>query len=91
MAFTSAFVLLAVVWFMTLFVVLPLRLRSQGETGEVTRGTPASAPADPQLKRRFLVTTIIALPIWALLSAIIIFGGLTVDDIDLFTRFQPLR
>ena len=35
MGITSAIVLFAVVWFMTLFIVLPLRLETQGDAGEV--------------------------------------------------------
>ena len=31
MAITSAIVLFAVVWFMTFFIVLPLRLETQGQ------------------------------------------------------------
>jgi predicted secreted protein len=50
MGITSALVLLAVVWFMVFFVVLPLRLTTQGEAGDVVPGTHKSAPADPQLK-----------------------------------------
>lgn len=49
MGITSALVLFAVVWFMTFFVVLPLRLTTQGEAGEVVPGTHKSAPADAQI------------------------------------------
>ncbi|SDJ59506.1 DUF1467 family protein [Aliiruegeria lutimaris] len=89
MAITSAIVLLAVIWFMVFFIVLPLRLKTQGEAGEVVPGTPASAPTNPQLKRKAQVVTIIALPLWAIVCAIILTGTITVDDFDLFKRFGP--
>jgi len=41
----SGFVLFAVFWFMVLFVVLPLRLQTQGENKNVVPGTPSSAPS----------------------------------------------
>ena len=41
----SAAVVFAVVWFLTLFVVLPIGLRTQDEAGRIEPGTPASAPA----------------------------------------------
>ena len=91
MAITSALVLLAVIWFMVLFIVLPLRLTTQNEAGEVVPGTPASAPTNPQLKRKAKLVTLIALPLWVIISAIILTGTITVDDFDLYSRFGPGR
>jgi len=87
MGWFTSLVLLAVVWFMTLFIVLPLRLKTQGDVGKVVPGTPSSAPDDIQIKRKFLLTTFVALPIWAVLVALILSGTITVDSFDLFTRF----
>ncbi|MCB1409914.1 MAG: DUF1467 family protein, partial [Rhodobacteraceae bacterium] len=39
----SAFVLYAFLWFLTLLVVLPIRLKTQEDVGEVVPGTPRSA------------------------------------------------
>jgi len=83
----TAIVLYAIVWFMTLFVVLPMRLQSQDEAGARVAGTHGSAPENPQLRKRFIVTTAIALVIWGILVAIILTGAITVADIDLFNRF----
>ena len=57
MALTSAFVVYAVLWFLVLFLVLPYRMKSQGDAGEVVPGTPASAPANPMMKRKFKIMT----------------------------------
>ena len=86
MGITSAIVLFAVVWFMVFFVVLPLRMVSQGDKGEVVPGTPASAPADPQMKRKVKITTIWAFCIWAVIVGVILSGVVTVRDIDWFDR-----
>lgn len=86
MGITSALVLFAVIWFMTLFVVLPLRLETQGDRGEVTHGTPAGSPANPQMKKRFLITTCVAVVLWVIIAGIIQFGGIGVADIDYFNR-----
>ncbi len=82
----SALVLFAVIWFMVLFIVLPLRLQTQGEAGEVVPGTHASAPADPQLKRKAWLTTLWSLGIWAVIAGTILSGLITVRDIDWFNR-----
>ena len=82
----SALVLYAVIWFMVLFVVLPLRLTTQSEAGEVVPGTHASAPSDPQLKRKAWITTIVAFAVWVVIAGIIISGVVTVRDLDWFNR-----
>ncbi len=84
----SGIVLFAVVWSMVFFVVLPLRLTTQGEAGEVVPGTHSSAPADPQLKRKAKITTIWAFAIWAVLAVTILSGWITVRDIDWFNRMS---
>lgn len=82
----SAFVLFAVVWFMTLFVVLPLRLTTQGEAGAVVRGTPQSAPSDPQIRKRMVITTVAALLIWGGIVAVIVSGVIGIEDVDILFR-----
>lgn len=83
----SALVLLAVIWFVTLFVVLPLRLETQGDVGERTAGTPVSAPSSSfSMKRKLWITTIVAVPIWVVISAVILWDGISVRDIDMFNR-----
>ncbi|SMX33712.1 DUF1467 family protein [Octadecabacter ascidiaceicola] len=89
MGITSAIVLFAVVWFMTFFVVLPLRMKTQGEAGEVVPGTHKSAPADAQIGRKARITTYFAVPIWATLVAIILSGWISVRDLDWFDRMGP--
>jgi predicted secreted protein len=90
MSITAAIVLFAVCWFMTFFVVLPLRFTSQGDDGNVVPGTPASAPAGFVVKRKALITTIAATVIWAILCAIILSGMITVRDFDWMGRMPPV-
>jgi predicted secreted protein len=83
---TAALVLFAVIWFIALLVALPIRITTQGEAGEVVPGTPASAPVDPMLRRKMVWVTIVTFAIWLPLCALIIWGGLTVRDIDIWRR-----
>jgi predicted secreted protein len=83
----SAVVLLAVIWFVTLFVVLPLRLETQGDVGEKIAGTPDGAPSSSfSMKRKLWIITMVAIPIWVVICAVIIWGGISVRDIDFFNR-----
>ncbi|WP_224826585.1 DUF1467 family protein [Cognatishimia sp. MH4019] len=88
MSITSAIVLFAVIWFMVLFIVLPLRLKTQGDVGEIVPGTHAGAPADAQLGKRVKVTTMIAFPLWVIIAGTILSGVITVRDLDWFERMS---
>ncbi|ADO41416.1 DUF1467 family protein [Ketogulonicigenium vulgare] len=89
MTITSVFVVFAVSWFLTLFIVLPIGLRTQGDVGEIVPGTPASAPADFNAKRTMLLTTIWATVVWAVVCGIILSGVIKVRDFDFFHRMNP--
>ncbi len=49
-----------VVWWLCLFIVLPIGVRTQAEEGETTFGTDSSAPHRPMLGRKALAATVIA-------------------------------
>ncbi len=86
MAITSAIVLFAVIWFMTFFVVLPLRLTTQGESGKIVPGTHSGAPEGLNLKGKVLVTSAVAVVLWVVIAGIILSGVISVEDIDWFNR-----
>jgi predicted secreted protein len=86
MSITGAIVLFAVIWFLTLFVALPIGLRTQDEAGEVEPGTPASAPSEAWLRRKIIWVTAITFAIWIPLCAVIMWGGITIRDIDFWGR-----
>ena len=89
MAVTSALVLYAVLWFLTFLVVIPIRLKTQGDVGQIVPGTHAGAPHDHQLRKKAWITTGIAAVLWAIIAYLIISGTLTVRDIDWFERMGP--
>ena len=88
MGITSALVLFAVIWFLVFLVVIPIRLETQGDVGEVEPGTHAGAPAKPNLKKKALITSGISLVIWIIITAVILSGTLTISDIDFFNRMS---
>ena len=86
---TGAVVLFLSIWFLTLFVLLPLGQRSQADMGEVTPGTPASAPHKPQLLRKMIWASIITAILWAIAAWMIVGGVISRDDVmgwDSFLR-----
>ena len=89
MTITAAIVLFSVVWFMTFFIVLPLRFVSQGDAGVVVPGTPKSAPAGDVVLRKAKITTVVAVVIWGLLYAVILSGWISVRDFDMRQVMPP--
>ncbi|MAV02344.1 MAG: hypothetical protein CML58_06980 [Rhodobacteraceae bacterium] len=86
MTISAALVLFAVIWFMCLFIALPLRIKSQQEDGYVVPGTPPSAPSIPRLRKKVVWVSIITIIIWLILVYIISSGIIRVQDISFFNR-----
>lgn len=86
MSVMSALALYGVLWFLTMFIVLPIRLKTQGEAGEVVPGTHASAPSDVQMWAKAKLVTLITTVVFALVAAIIYSEVITMDMIERITR-----
>lgn len=89
MTITGALVIFAVLWFLILFIALPIGEKSQSEDGHVVPGTPASAPVDAMLKKKVIWVTIITFVAWVLICWIIWSGMFSVSDFDIFNRMTP--
>ena len=71
MNWVSGIIVFLLIWWTTLFAVLPWgnRPEEQPDKGHVT-----SAPANPRLKQKFLVTTVISVILWLLVYVLIEIG-----------------
>ena len=87
MGITSALVLYAVIWFLTFLIVIPFRVETQGDRGDIVPGTHAGSPEVHNLKRKAWITTALAAVLWIVIAGIILSGLITLEDIDLFNRF----
>jgi predicted secreted protein len=65
MTLTTALAAFFLIWWVTLFAVLPWGVHSQHETGEMVPGTDPGAPVNFRLGRKLLWTTAVALVIYA--------------------------
>ncbi|MEO9613044.1 MAG: DUF1467 family protein [Nitratireductor sp.] len=81
MSWVSGFAVYFIIWWVTLFVVLPFGLKTQDEDGDVTLGTTASAPKGPHMRRAAFRATLISLLIFGLLYVLTRQLGFTFDDI----------
>ena len=89
MSITSAIVLFAVIWFMVFLIVIPIRLQTQGDLGQIVPGTHAGSPEVHNLKKKAWITTAVALVLWGIAVGIILSGWISVSDLDWFGRMKP--
>ena len=89
MSVISAMAIFFIIWWLVLFTVLPIGIRSQVEDDDVTLGTEHGAPARPALVRKALLTTAIAIVIFGIFYVATVFGGFSFDDLPrIVPRFQ---
>lgn len=91
MGITSGLVLYSVIWFLTFLVVIPIRIRTQGDVGKVVPGTHAGAPEHHNLKKKAVITTLVSFVLWAVIAAIILTETITVRDFDFMGRLPPVE
>ncbi|WP_127598303.1 DUF1467 family protein [Nitratireductor alexandrii] len=84
MSWVSGFAVYFIIWWVTLFVVMPFGLKTQEEDGDVTLGTTASAPKGPHMRRAALRATLISLLVFALLYVLTRQLGYSFEDIPSF-------
>lgn len=71
MTISGALALYFIIWWVVLFAILPIGVRSQHEDGEVIAGTEPGAPQAPAMWKKVLWTTVAAVPVFALVYAFI--------------------
>lgn len=57
-----------VIWWISLFAVLPWGVQSQHETGEVVPGSESGAPVKPQILKKMIANTIVAAIVWLIVD-----------------------
>lgn len=76
----TMFAIYVVVWWVVLFAVLPLG--ASEETHEPpTDGSQWGAPKTPNLKRKFITTTWVALIVWAFVMVLVFIGWMPLPDL----------
>ena len=70
-----------IIWFLTLFMVLPFGVMSQHEDGRVVPGSEAGAPARPMIFRKLAMTTLLSAFFYGLVYMILTSGILAHIDL----------
>jgi predicted secreted protein len=86
MSVTTAIAIYFLIWWLTLFAVLPFGIRSQGEAGYVAPGTDPGAPAITRVLRKALWTTLVSAVIFAILYVVYVGRLVTLEDLSSIFR-----
>jgi predicted secreted protein len=91
MTLSFAIAIYVVIWWVVLFAMLPIGVRTQAEEGEVSPGTPESAPHRPRLLPKMLATTVVASILFAAIYVIIVHRVITLNQIPFLPRYETVR
>ena len=91
MSLSFALAIYAIIWWIVLFAILPIGVRTQEEQGDVSPGSAESAPHAPRLLAKMLATTVVASIIFAAVYVIIVHKVITLDQIPFLPRYEPVR
>lgn len=90
MTIISGLAVYFIIWWLTLFVVLPWGARSPHEAGEAPVGGNApSAPIDARMGLKLIATTLLATAFFGLFYWLVPAGHLSLDDIWFLPNFTP--
>jgi predicted secreted protein len=86
MAVGSLIALYFIIWWLTLFAVLPFGIRSQHETGETVPGSDPGAPTSVRIARIAAINSVVALAVLALVWIVYVENWFNLDIINAITR-----
>ncbi|MEO3999139.1 DUF1467 family protein [Mesorhizobium sp. CAU 1732] len=81
MTWISIFAIYFILWWVVLFAMLPIGLKTQEEDGEVTLGTMPSAPRGAHMRGAVIRTTIVSGIIFGLFYVAVVYFGFSFNDI----------
>lgn len=92
MSLVFALAIYFIIWWIVLFAMLPIGVRTTEEAGE--EGSPGfaeSAPHRPRLFPKMLATTVISAIVFAGVYAVIVHKVIKLDDIPFFPRYEAVQ
>jgi predicted secreted protein len=88
-SWTTAVAIYFILWWITLFAVLPWGVRSQAESGEVVPGSDPGAPAIPNLLMKLVWTTLVSAVVFGLAALAYVYRVVTLDDLATLFGLLP--
>jgi predicted secreted protein len=89
MGISTGIAIYFLIWWITLFAVLPWGVRAQGQD-DAAPGTDPGAPTVPRLGAKLIWTTVVAAVIWSVCAVLYAKGFIRLDDLASLLGF-PTR
>ena len=84
MGIAGSIILFLLIWWLLLFTILPLNISNNAEKNISNDGNDSGAPNNPQIFKKFLITTILSTIIWSIIYLFLKDQGLLLYILDLF-------
>ena len=84
MGIAGSIILFLLIWWLLLFTILPLNISNNAEKNINNDGNDSGAPNNPQIFKKFLITTIISIIIWSIMYIFLKDQGLLLYILDIF-------
>lgn len=81
MSLLTALAVYFIIWWVTLFAILPIGIRTQADEKDVTLGTAESAPLKLQMRKKVMMTSLVSVVIFGVYFLITVMLGFSVDSI----------
>ena len=81
MGWVSGIAVYFIIWWVVLFIMLPIGVRSQVEEDDVTLGTEHGAPARPMMARKMLLTTLVSFVVFGIFYYVTIVQGYGIHNL----------
>ncbi len=67
MSLIGSIVVFVILWWLVFFMILPRNINSQREAGNIIEGTDPGAPANPNITKKLVITTVITSILFAII------------------------
>ncbi len=75
-------------WWLALFMVLPIGVRSQDEEGSVVPGTEPGAPGQPHIWKKLAATTVLGGVLFGVVFLVVTTDIINIEDIPFLPSFD---
>ena len=83
MGITGSIIIFLLIWWLIFFISLPINIK-KGKPGKNIEGEDPGAPNNPQLFRKFLITTVVSVVIWFIIYSFLNNDGFLMYILKLF-------
>lgn len=81
MSILTGFAVYFIIWWITLFIILPIGVRTQADEEDVILGTAESAPLKLRMGRKIIWTSVLSAAIFGVYVLLTVVFGFSVDSI----------